>query len=113
MQIEVTGMSVFHTVCLKIIHMVEMVILHTTHTRDGKIEDLTTMQHYSDHHIQSVISEAFTIGGQTGQVIGFITSIHMSIPIISFMHITLSENSYQTAQNARKQFLRSIIYQPS
>ena len=59
-----------------------MVILQTTHSRDGKLEDISITQHYSDHHIQTVISKTFTIEGQPGQVIGFITLIHVSIPIM-------------------------------
>ena len=59
--------------------MVETTVLHTTHTRAGKIEDITTTQHHLDHHIQTVISETFTTRGQLGQVIGFITPIHVSI----------------------------------
>ena len=54
-----------------------------------KIEDIATAQHHLGHHIQTIISETFTIGGQPGQVIGFTTSINMSIPITSFMYITL------------------------
>ena len=69
--------------------MVTMVIFHNTHNKDGKIEDTAITQHHSDHHIQTVISEAFTIEDQPGQVIGFITPIHVSIPIMSFMHKTL------------------------
>ena len=44
------------------------VIAHTSHAKDGKI-DITTMQHHSDHNIQTVISKAFTIGVQSGEVI--------------------------------------------
>ena len=69
--------------------MVEMVILQATYTRVGKIEDITITQHHLDHHIQIVISQAFTIGGQPGQVVEFITLTHISIPIMSFMDLTL------------------------
>ena len=59
-----------------------MVILHTTHTRDGQMKDIITMQHHSDHDIQTMISEAFIIRAQPGQVGGFITSIILSSPTI-------------------------------
>ena len=76
-------------VCLKITYMVEIVIFHTACTRDGKIEDITFTQHHSDDHIQTVISDALTIGGQLSQVISFIILIHVSIPIMSFTCVTL------------------------
>ena len=63
-----------------------MVVLYTTHTRDGKIEDITTTQHHLSDHTDC---DQFTIGAQLGQVIGFITPIHVRIPIMSFMHISL------------------------
>ena len=49
-------MNASNIVCLNLLHMVEIVILHTIHTRDGDIEDVTTIQHHSDH-IQTVISQ--------------------------------------------------------
>ena len=82
-------MSASHIVHLKITHMVETAKLHITHIEDGKITDLTTTQHHFNHHIQIVISQAFTTGGQPGKVIGFITPIHMSILIMSIMHVTI------------------------
>ena len=109
-QMELMDMNTPQIVCLKITHMVEMVIPHTTHTKDGKIEDITTMQCHSEHRIKTVISETFTIGGQLGQVIGFITPIHMSIPIMSFTHIMLKKITSKQHKIQGKQFLRAIIY---
>ena len=40
---------------------------------------------------KTMLSETFTIGGQPGQVIGFTTPIHVSIPIMTFTHTTLKE----------------------
>ena len=82
-------MNESHIVHLKIRHKMEMTILHTTYGKDGKIGGITTTQHHLDHHTQTVLSKTFTIVGQPGQVIGFIKSIYVSIPIMSFMHMTL------------------------
>ena len=77
-----------------------MTILHTTHTRDGKIEDITTTQSHLDYHIQTMINKTFTTGDQPGQVIGFIMSIQLNIPIMPFTHITLPNINKKTPQNA-------------
>ena len=46
--------------------MVVMVVLQTAHIRVFKIGDIPITQHHLDHHIQTVINEAFTIEGHTG-----------------------------------------------
>ena len=72
------------------------------------MKDINTTQHHSEHHIQTAI----TIGDQPGQVIGFVTPIHVSIPQISFLHITLMEITNKQHKVPGKQFLRplSIIH---
>ena len=85
-------------------HMVETIILHTTHTGNGKIEDITTTQHHLDCYIQAMISETYTIGGQPVQAIGFITPIHVSIPIMSFTHITIMKITDKNHKNIRTTF---------
>ena len=65
--------------------MVEMTILHITH---AEVTDITTTQHHFDHHTQTMFSEMFTTGGQTGKEIAFINPIHVSIPIMSFINVT-------------------------
>ena len=55
-QVEHVGMSASHIGHLKTTHIVEMTILHTIHTRDGKIEDITTTENHLDHHIETMIS---------------------------------------------------------
>ena len=82
-------MSTSHIVHLKITHMMEMTMLHITDIGDGKITDTTIMQHHFNHYIQTVISKTFTTGGQLGKVISFITPVHVSIPMMSFMNKTL------------------------
>ena len=101
-------MNASHIVYLKRTHIVETIKLYTTHTREGKMEDITTTQHHSGHHIQTVISETFTIGGQPGQVIGFITPIHMSIPVVSFTHVTLMKITYKCHIMPGLQLLRAV-----
>ena len=72
------------------------------HTYQGwQIEDIPVPQHHSDHHRQTAISEAVTIEDQLGQVIGFITSINESIPIISFTHLMLMKITSKHTQNTR------------
>ena len=86
---EHVGMNTSHIVHLRITCIVEMVILQTTHTKDGKIEDIIITQHHLGHYIQTVISEVFIIEGQPGQAISFITLTHMSVPIMSFTCLML------------------------
>ena len=59
-------MNASHIAHLKITHMDKTTILYTTHTKDGKREDITTKQHHFGHHKQTMISETFMIGGQPG-----------------------------------------------
>ena len=68
-----------------------MTILHTTHTGEGNIEDVTTTQHHLAHYIQTVISETFSTRGQLGQVNGFISTINITTAQMSFTHVTLME----------------------
>ena len=82
-------MGTSHIAHLKITCMVEITSLHITHTGGGKITAITTTQHHFDHHIQAMSSETFATGVLPDKVIGFITTIHMSIPILSSMHVTL------------------------
>ena len=63
--------------------------LKTTHNKEPKIEGIPTTQHHLNHHNQIVINEAFAIEGHTGQVTGFIVLIHVNIPIMSFIPLTL------------------------
>ena len=65
---------------LKTIYMVETTILHTTHTGDGKIEDITTTKHHLDYHIQIVISELFHNSGSTRSANWF----HNTSPHVTF-----------------------------
>ena len=101
-------MSASHIVCLKATHMVEMIILHTTHMGDGKIEDITTTQHHLDHHIYTMISENFTTGSQPGKVIGFITPFYTSILIMSFTHVTIIKINDKHHKMPYQQLLRVI-----
>ena len=101
-------MSTSHIVHLRITCMVEMVIPQTIHTSNGKIEDRTITQHHLDHHIQMMISEVFTIEGQPGQAIGFITLTLMSIPIMSFTHLMLLLISCKPYKMPGKQFWRQF-----
>ena len=102
------GMIASHIACLKITHMVETTVLHTTHTRDGKIEDITITHQHLDHHIQTMIFETFTIGGQPGQVISFIIPVHMSVPVMFFMHITLMKITNKYHKMPGLQILRVV-----
>ena len=88
-QMEHASMSTSHVVHLKITHKVETTMLCITHTGDGKITDTTTTQHHFEHHIQTMISRTLTTGGQPGKAIGFVTLTHMSIPTMSFTHVTI------------------------
>ena len=83
------GFNTFCTVCLKIAHVVEWVILQTPHTRETKIVEIPARQQQLDHHIQIMINDSFTTESYQGQLIGFITLIHVSILIMPFMPLTL------------------------
>ena len=90
-----------------------MVILHTTHTKQPKIEDIPITQYHLEHHIQIVTNEAFTIEGQPGQVISFISLIHMSTQIMSFIPPTLLLAIQKDHHIQGEQFMRAICYHPS
>ena len=57
-----------------------------------------------------MINEPFTIGGQPGQVIGFITLIHVSIPIMSFMPVMLLLATWKHHRMPGQQLFRAIHY---
>ena len=90
--------------------MVEMVILQTTCTQDGKIKEIAIRQHNLDHHTPTMISKAFTIEGQPGQAIGFMTPTHVGIPIMSFTCLTLLLITFKPYRMPLKQFLKAIHY---
>ena len=66
-----------------------------------------TTQHYLDYHIQTVVSETFTIGGKPGQVICFIASIHKSTAIMSFTHVTIMKINDKHHKMPDQQLLRT------
>ena len=101
-------MRASHIVHLKVTHMVETIMLHIAHTRDGKITDTSTTQHHFDCCLHTMISETFTTGGQPGKVIGFITSSHVSIPVMSFTHVTLVKITNSHHKTLGPKLLRAI-----
>ena len=94
------GMNASCIVRLKITHIVETVVFQTTYTKDGKMEDIATTQHHLNHHIQTMISEPFTIGSiRSGNL------FHNTYPCeystnVSHTHNT-RRNNQQMPQKAR------------
>ena len=107
------GFNICHIVCLKITCMVETFILQTTHMRETKIEEIPITQHHLGCHIQTVTSEAFTIEGHPGQVIGFKALSHVNTPIMSFMPPTPLLATQKHYHMPGEQFMRAICCHPS
>ena len=90
--------------------MMEIVILQTTYSRELKIEDMPITQNHLDDHIQIMVNEDFTVEGQPGQIIGFITLINVITPGMCFMPSSLLLATQKHHHMPGEQFMRTSNY---